>query len=219
MNGIHDLGGMDGFGTVEPEPDEPVFHARWEAKVMAMMRAMGASGAWSTDAGRASVEALPPSVYLTSSYYRRWALGLEQLLLDRGLVDPEELAAGRASRPGRSLLRKLTAESAVQLFSSAREFSRPTTSPPRFKPGDDVRARNIHPLTHTRLPRYVRGRVGVVEANLGCTVFPDSVAVDAGDDPQWLYTVRLAARELWGPDADPTVSNSVDAFEPYLEPA
>ncbi|MBX6425467.1 MAG: nitrile hydratase subunit beta [Variibacter sp.] len=218
MNGVHDMGGMDGFGKVEPEPNEPTFHAAWEARVMAMMRAMGAAGAWNIDMSRASRENLPPDVYLASSYYRRWALGMEQMLLEKGLVDSDELAAGRALRPGKPLKSKLTPEMIERVLTRG-SFARPAPAPARFKVGARVRAKNMHPPTHTRLPRYVRGRVGVVELIHGCHVFPDSAALGEGDNPQWLYTVRFDASELWGADADPTVKVSIDAFEPYLEPA
>ena len=102
---------------------------------------------------------------------------------------------------------------------SRSSFYRKQQGPQRFKPGDRVRTKNIHPATHTRLPRYARGHVGVVERNLGCNVFPDSAAMEAGDNPQWLYTVVFDGTELWGPDADPTAKISIDAFEPYLERA
>jgi nitrile hydratase len=219
MDGIHDMGGMDGFGPVVPEPNEPVFHAPWEGRVLAMNRAMGAAGAWNIDMSRASRENLPPEVYLTSSYYKRWLLGMENLAVARGLVDRDELAAGRALRPGKPLKRGRLAPADVDRVLVRGAFGRPTNTAAKFKIGDRVRARNIHPRTHTRLPRYVRGRVGVVERVHGCHVFPDTVALDQGENPQWLYTVVFEARELWGDDADPTLRVSVDAFEPYLEPA
>ena len=219
MNGVHDMGGMDGFGKVEPEPDEPVFHAGWEGRVMAMNRAMGATGAWNIDMSRFSREVLPPSVYLASSYYRKWFLGLEQMLIERGLIDADEVASGHALRSGKPLKRGKFTVADVQRILTRGSFSRPAQGPARFKPGDRVRAKNIHPATHTRLPRYVRGHVGVVERVHGCHVFPDSAATGQGDNPQWLYTVRFEGRELWGPDADPTVKISIDAFEPYLDPA
>jgi nitrile hydratase subunit beta len=218
MNGVHDMGGMDGFGQVEPEADEPVFHAEWEGRVMAMMRAMGYAGAWNIDMSRASRENLPPDVYLTSSYYRKWALGMEDLLVERGLAAADELAAGHALQPGKPLKRKLTPE-LVENTLHRGSFARDAQAPARFKPGERVRMKNIHPATHTRLPRYVRGHVGVVELLHGVHVFPDSAVLGKGDDPQWLYTVRFDARELWGEAADPTVTVSIDAFEPYLEPA
>jgi len=219
MNGVHDMGGMDGFGKVEPEPNEPVFHAPWEARVMAMNRAMGATGAWNIDMGRFSREILPPHVYLASSYYQKWYLGLEQMLVERGLVGADEVDAGHALRPGKPLKRGPFTLAEVDRVMTRGSFSRPAQAPARFKPGDRVRAKNIHPQTHTRLPRYVRGHVGTVERLHGAHVFPDSVVLGQGEDPQWLYTVRFDGRELWGPDADPTVKISIEAFEPYLDPA
>ena len=219
MNGVHDMGGMDGFGKVEPESNEPVFHAPWEARVMAMNRAMGATGAWNIDMSRFSREMLPPDVYLGSSYYRKWYLGLEQMLLERGLVDADEVAAGRALRPGKPLKRGNFGVADVGRIMTRGSFTRPAQAPARFKPGDRVRAKNIHPAGHTRLPRYVRGHVGVIERVQGSHVFPDSAASGQGENPQWLYTVRFEGRELWGADADPSVKISVEAFEPYLDPA
>jgi nitrile hydratase beta subunit len=219
MNGVHDMGGMDGFGKVEPEPDEPVFHAPWEGRVMAMNRAMGATGAWNIDMSRFSREVLPAHVYLGSSYYRKWFLGLQQMLLDRGLIDADEVVAGHGLRAGKTLRRGPFTTADVDRIMTRGSFSRAAQALARFKPGDQVRAKNIHPQTHTRLPRYVRGHVGTVDRVHGCHVFPDAAATGQGDDPQWLYTVRFESRELWGPDADPTVTISIDAFEPYLDPA
>jgi len=219
MNGVHDMGGMDGFGKVEPEANEPVFHEAWEGRVMAMNRAMGAVGVWNIDVGRFSREMLPAHVYLASSYYRKWFLGLEQMLLERGLVDADEIAAGHALRPGKPLKRGKFDVAAVERVMTRGSFSRPAPAQARFKPGDRVRAKNIHPAGHTRLPRYVRGHVGVVERLHGSHVFPDSVVAGQGESPQWLYTVCFNSRELWGPEADPTVTVSIDAFEPYLDPA
>jgi len=219
MNGVHDMGGMDGFGRVEPEPNEPVFHEPWEGRVMAMNRAMGAVGVWNIDVGRFSREMLPAHVYLASSYYRKWFLGLEQMLLERGLIDADEVAAGHALRPGKPLKRGKFDVAAVDRVMTRGSFSRPAQAPARFKPGDRVRAKNIHPVSHTRLPRYVRGHVGVVERLHGSHVFPDTMVAGQGESPQWLYTVCFNSRELWGPEADPTVTVSIDAFEPYLDPA
>jgi nitrile hydratase len=218
MNGVHDLGGMHGFGKVEPEPDEPVFHAPWEGRVLAMNRAMGYAKLWNIDISRAAIEQLPPHVYLGSSYYKKWALRLEQLLLRYGLVDADELEAGHALRPGKPLPRKVGAGDVEKVLARG-SFERPAAAPARFKAGDKVRMKNINPPTHTRLPRYARGRTGVVEAVRGCHVFPDMVVTGAGEIPQWLYTVVFSGCELWGTDADPTLTVCIDAFEPYLEPA
>jgi len=218
MDGIHDMGGMDGFGKIIPEPDEPVFHQPWEAGALAMNRTLGASGEWNIDMGRYGIEVLPPHIYLTSSYYKRWFLRLEQMLLQHKLIDADEIAAGHSLRPGSSLKRGKFSEADVEASLKRGSFGRPQPAPARFKPGDQVRARNIHPATHTRLPRYVRGHPGRVERLHGCHVFPDSAVLGNKEDPQWLYTVCFEGRQLWGPEADPTVTVSIEAFEPYLEP-
>jgi nitrile hydratase len=219
MNGVHDMGGMDGFGKVEIEPNEPVFHAEWEARVMALVRAMGAAGAFNIDTSRFYREALPPHVYLSSSYYKKWLLGLEDLLVDKGFVAPDEVKAGHALRQTKAPKRGKFTRDDVERILVRGTFTRAAPAPAKFKAGDRVRAKNIHPATHTRLPRYVRGHVGVIERDHGCQVFPDSASLEAGENPQWLYTVVFDSAELWGADADPTVKISIDAFEPYLEPA
>jgi nitrile hydratase len=216
-NSIHDMGGMHGFGPVEPEPNEPVFHADWEKRVLAMQRAMGATRLWTIDGGRASLETLPPLEYLGSSYYRRWFLGLERRVVAHGLVGEDEIAGGRSLRPGIRLNRKMTLEDAKA--SRYANFARPASAPARFKAGDKVRTGNLNPTTHTRLPRYARGKFGTIEAVRGCHVYPDTAAIGAGDNPQWLYAVVFPARELWGEAADPAITLSIEAFEPYLEPA
>jgi len=134
-----------------------------------------------------------------------------------GLVGEDEIAAGRMLRPGIRLNRKLTRDDAKAMSFS--NYDRSAPGPARFKAGDAVRTRNIHPATHTRLPRYARGKLGAVEAVRGCHVFPDTAAIGAGENPQWLYTVVFTGRELWGEEADPGIKVSIDAFEPYLSPA
>ena len=219
MNGVHDMGGMDGFGKVEPEANEPTFHEQWEGRVMAMVRAMGAAGAYNIDTSRFYRETLPPQVYLASSYYQKWLLGLEDNLLDKGFVTESDLAAGHAKDPAKPLKRGKFALGDVERIMVRGHFERPAPAPAKFKVGDRVRAKNMHPATHTRLPRYTRGHIGVVERILGCQVFPDSAAMELGENPQWLYNVVFDGAELWGPDGDPTVKVSIDAFEPYLETA
>jgi nitrile hydratase len=218
MDGIHDMGGMHGFGKVEPEPNEPVFHAAWEAHCLALNRAMGYTGIWTIDQTRAGIEELPPDVYLTSSYYKKWAVRLENLVVARGLAGADEIEAGHALRPGKPLKRKLAAADVANTLTRG-SYSRPAAAPARFAPGDRVRTKNIHPPTHTRLPRYARDKIGVIEAIRGCHVFPDTAAVGQGEDPQWLYTVLFEGRELWGDSAEPSLKVSIEAFEPYLEPA
>ena len=218
MDGIHDMGGMHGFGKVEPEPNEPVFHAAWEGHCLALNRAMGYTGIWTIDQTRAGIEELPPDVYLTSSYYKKWAVRLENLVVARGLADADEIKAGHALRPGQPLKRKLAAADVPNTLTRG-SYSRPAAAPARFAPGDRVRTKNIHPVTHTRLPRYARDKTGVIEAIRGCHVFPDTAAIGQGENPQWLYTVLFEGRELWGDSAEPSLKVSIEAFEPYLEPA
>jgi nitrile hydratase beta subunit len=218
VNGVHDMGGMHGFGKVETEPDEPVFHAPWEGRVLAMARAMGYTGEWNIDMSRDAQENLPPQVYLGVSYYKRWELGMEQNLLRKGLVSADELKAGHALHPAKPVQRTMSAAD-VSAALTRGKYGRAPAGPAQFKVGDRVRAKNIHPATHTRLPRYVRGHAGVIERIQGCHVFPDSVVTGEGESPQWLYTVVFDGRALWGEGSDPTVKVSIEAFEPYLEAA
>ena len=217
MNGIHDMGGMHGFGPVAPKRDEPVFHSDWEGRALALNRALGYARAWNIDMSRAAVENLPPDVYLTRPYYEKWALRMERLLIDLELVDADEIAAGHALRPGRPLPRKLDA-AAVAAALTRGSYGRQPAAPARFKVGDRVRTRNINPLTHTRLPRYARGRIGIVDRVHGAHVFPDDNAHFRGEKPQHLYSVRFSARELWGDAAPPRDAVNIDLWEDYLEP-
>jgi nitrile hydratase len=218
MDGIHDMGGMHGFGKVEPEKNEPVFHAEWEGRSLALNRAMSYAGAFTIDVSRAAIEELPPDVYLSSSYYKKWAVRLENLVVKLGLADADEIKAGHALHPGKPLKRKLDAAEVPNTLTRG-SYARPAKAAARYKLGDRVRTKNIHPTTHTRLPRYARGRTGVIEALRGCHVFPDAAAIGKGEDPQWLYTVLFEGCELWGDNAEPTLKVSIEAFEPYLEPA
>ena len=214
MNGVHDMGGMDGFGKVEPEPNEPVFHQTWEGRVLAMVRAMGAAGAFNIDMSRFYRESLPPHVYLASSYYRKWLLGLEDNLVAKGFVTASELAAGHAKEPAKALKRGKFGVGDVERVMARGRFERTPQAAAKFKPGDRVRAKNMHPATHTRLPRYTRGHIGVVERVLGCQVFPDSASMEAGENPQWLYTVVFDGAELWGPDADRSEEHTSELQSP-----
>ncbi|MBV9557557.1 MAG: nitrile hydratase subunit beta [Pseudolabrys sp.] len=219
MNGVHDMGGMDGFGAVEPEANEPTFHHAWEGRVMAMVRAMGANGVINIDTQRFSRESIPPEVYLASSYYKKWLLGLEQTIVERGFVAPEEIAAGHASQPAAPMKRGPFTTDDVKRIMTRGSFAREAQTPAIFKIGQRVRTKNINPETHTRLPRYARNKTGTIERINGCHVFPDTAAHGLGENPQWLYTVVFDSREIWGADADPTLTISIEAFEPYLEAA
>jgi nitrile hydratase beta subunit len=217
MNGAADLGGMHGFGPVGPQDDESVFHADWERRVFALALAMGATGEWTLDASRFARESLPPWRYLAMSYYERWLAALEQQLRDHGVVTAKEVAAGRPELPAKPLRRVLAAADVAGALAHGSPSERHAARPARFAVGERVRARNMHPMTHTRLPGYVRGRAGKVIAVHGCHVYPDSNAHGHGEDPQWLYTVQFVGQELWGEEADPCVTVCVNAFEPYLD--
>ncbi len=219
MNGAQDLGGMMGFGPVDPEKDEPWFHAEWERRAMGVTIAMGATGSWTIDMSRHARESLPPAEYLSSSYYEIWTKGVERLVVKTGLVGEEELRLGRALAPPAPIKRVLKPEDVPAVLARGGPADREATEPARFEVGDRVRTRNMHPRGHTRLPRYARGREGVIERVHGTHVFPDTNAHGEGENPQWLYTVRFSGRELWGEEADPTIVVSVDAWESYLEPA
>ena len=219
MNGVHDMGGMDGFGKVEVEPNEPTFHQRWEGRVMAMVRAMGANAGLNIDMQRFSRESIPPAVYLSSSYYKKWFLGLRSTLLDRKLVAADEIAAGHSLHQSGPLPRGTFGMKDVDRISTRGRFQRDVTNPPVFKPGDKVRAKNINPPTHTRLPRFVRGKPGVIIDFHGAHVFPDTNALFQGENAQPLYTVKYLARTLWGEAANPKGVVCLDLWEGYLEPA
>jgi nitrile hydratase len=217
MNGGQDLGGMMGFGPVLAEPDEPVFHVEWEKRVLALRTAAGALGEWNIDMARHANETLHPVDYLSSSYYEVWLKGLEKLLVARGLATPEELAAGRALQPAKRTRPPLAAAGMTQALAQGSPYDRSPVSPARFAVGDEVRAVKINPKGHTRLPRYVRGKLGWVEKAHGVFVFPDANAHGLGPSPQWLYLVRFSGPELWGREGDPALNVSVDAWESYLE--
>ena len=217
MNGVHDMGGMHGYGPVCPEAHEPQFHGRWESRVLGLNLALRAG--WNIDASRHARESLPPAIYLNATYYEIWLRGLERLLLDHGLIDEDELASGQLRRSPKPGYRILRAEDVAGVIRKGSPYSRSVEAAPGFAPGQFVRARNLHPQGHTRLPGYVRGHVGVVEQIHGGFVFPDTNAHYQGEHPQWCYSVRFTGAELWGVDADPATSVMVDCFEPYLETA
>jgi nitrile hydratase beta subunit len=208
VNGIHDQGGMDGFGPVVVERDEPVFHAGWERRVFGMVLA-STRRRLGTDAFRFAIERMDPAHYLGASYYERWMTALATMLVESGDLDRGQLAARAGagfplSRPAPEL--------------RVPELERPG-APPRFAVGSAVIVRNRHPLGHTRCPRYVRGKRGEVVRVDGPFPLPDIAAHVRRPCDETAYGVRFAARELWGGDASPRESVCVDLWESYLEPA
>jgi len=219
MNGAQDLGGMMGFGPIAPEADEPMFHHEWERRAHAVTLAAGACGLWNLDIGRHARESLPPAAYLSKSYYDIWISAVQGLALRTRMVDEAELQSGKAMTAARPVPGKWLAADVAKVLAKGTPYTRPAPTSALFAGGETIRTKVMNPTTHTRLPRYARGKSGVVEAVRGCFVFPDSNAHGGGEDPRWLYTVRFTARELWGADADPSLEVSVDAFEPYLQHA
>jgi len=212
-----DLGGQAGHGPVLPEPEDVRFHADWERDVLAIVLAMGATGSWNIDMSRAARETLPD--YASLGYYRIWLAALEQLMRERGQLLADEIAAGRMLHPPVPVRRVLRAEQVAGALAQGSPTARADGPAARFGIGDRVRTRSQAVPHHTRLPGYVRGKVGVVERVHGPHVFADSHAQGLGEQPQPLYTVVFEGAELWGPEATPGLRVSVDAWQPYLEPA
>jgi len=223
MNGVHDMGGQQGYGPVCPEADEPLFHADWEKRALAVTLAMGAGGQWNIDLSRSARESLPAATYLGSSYYAIWIRALENLIQARALASREEMRRGIVADTPAPVFRVLHAEQVDASLARGTPTHRVVDRPARFGIGDRVLARNMHPRGHTRLPRYVRGHVGTVVRVHGAHVFPDQHVTKMlppfDEDPQYLYTVVFDAQTLWGDAADANAQVSVDAWEPYLVPA
>lgn len=218
MNGPQDLGGRHGFGAVTPEEESIRFHAEWEKRALGVTLAAGGLGYWNIDASRHARESLPAAIYYGSSYYEIWLRALEVLLQDAGEVTQAELSEGRAHRPGLRSERCLKPEAVAGVLAAGGPADRPGPAP-GFAVGDTVRTRNHQPVGHTRLPGYARGVRGVITAVHGAHVYPDSNAHFQGEAPQPLYTVKFSGTELFGADADPNLTVSIDAWEPYLEHA
>ncbi len=218
MNGPHDLGGRHGFGPVVPEPEGTLFHADWEKRVLGMTLAAAALGYWNIDASRHARESLPPAIYYNASYYEIWLRALINILIDAGEVTEAEASTGVSTAPGKRADRKMPASAVPGVLAKGGPADRPGAAP-QFAVGDQVRTRNIQPAGHTRLPAYARGRAGIIVAIHGAHVFPDSNAHFAGEAPEPLYTVAFAATELYGADADPTLTVHIEAWEPYLDRA
>lgn len=208
MNTIHDMGGMDGFGPIEREANEPVFHADWERRMFALASAIPFVVPYGDDHGRQEIERLHPAVYLASSYYELWYLAHHELLRQHGVLDG---APPKGAKP-------VTPEKVWPAIEDGASPRMPEDGiAARFKVGDAVMARNINPTGHTRLPRYARGKGGVIHANHGVFSFADSKAQNRGPQPQHLYTVAFTARELWGADAAISDKIYLDLWDSYLD--
>ncbi len=220
MNGVHDMGGMHGMGPVHAEINEPVFHEPWEARVHVLTRAIGAWRKWNIDTGRFYIEQIAPADYLRMSYYEKWFVRLVELLVKTDLVSRQEIETGIPAPGSPKLTPPLLAEHVPPMALNRNiESSHEPAVRPRFKTGQHVRARNIHPIGHTRLPRYARGKTGKIERDHGVYNFPDTNADGRGPNRQHVYSVRFAARELWGEQASPRDFVHLDLWDDYLEHA
>jgi nitrile hydratase beta subunit len=211
------MGGMHGMGPIKPERNEPVFHAEWEKRVFALNRAMGAWGKWNIDASRHQRELILPAEYLRMSYYERFLDGLIELSIRSGLLTQREIESGHPAAGVTKTKPALTASMIPQMVARGAPANRNVPVKPGFKTGQRVRARNINPAGHTRLPRYARGKQGTVVRDHGVFVFPDTNAHFNGENPQHVYSVRFEAQELWGADAVPRDAVYIDLWEAYLE--
>jgi nitrile hydratase subunit beta len=217
MNGIHDMGGMHGMGPIEHEKNEPVFHEPWEGRVHAVTRAVGA---WRKGGGtRYELERLPPADYLRMSYYEKWLARLVDQVVNTGLVTKTEMETGKPDLGSSKATPPLTAAMVPGVIARGAPARRDVPAVAQFKVGQRVRARNIHPTTHTRLPRYARGKRGSIARDYGIFVFPDTNVRGLGEKPQHVYSVRFAARALWGDQASPRDSVYIDMWDDYLERA
>ena len=219
MNGVHDMGGMHGMGPIQHEKNEPVFHEPWEGRSFALNLAASAWKKWNIDARRHQIEIIPPADYLRMSYYEKWTERLLELLVRRGLVTHEEIESGKPAPGSPKSVPPLTKEKVAVFVAKGVPTSRNVPVTPRFHSGQRVRARNINPIGHTRLPRYARGKTGTVERDHGVFVFPDTNAHFLGEKPQHVYSVRFSSRELWGEQAAARDSVYLDMWDDYLEPA
>jgi nitrile hydratase subunit beta len=217
VNGVHDMGGMHGLGPIAPDPHEPLFHHDWEARVLALT--LAAPSRWNIDASRHQRESIPGPEYLRMTYYEKWFTALGELLVTHGIVSPVELEQGRPD-PGLSKgTPPLKPDMVEAVLRRGGPANRDVAVVAAFKPGDRVRARNINPTGHTRLPRYVRGHVGVIQCDHGVHVFPDTNAHFQGEQPHHLYNVRFEARDLWGDAAGGRDGVYLDLWERYLDRA
>ncbi len=210
------MGGMRGFGAVDPSDDER-FHAEWEKRVFAVCLVNSIHLSGNADTTRFRLEQLPPTDYLRS-YFERWYLAQINACREANIINEEEksaLLSGQVPAQRNEAEFALTPEFMERLVSSGVPTVREESAAPAFGVGDEVRARNLNPATHTRLPGYVKGKIGQITALRGTHVFPDSNAKGDGEDPKPLYAVRFSCRELWGDESSDSVI--LDLWEPYLE--
>ena len=213
MNGIHDMGGMQGLGEIAYKEGEPGFHEPWEIRLFALVQATQLGGL------RPYIENIPAADYLRMNYYERWYTALVERAIERGVLTRSEVESGRAGPVSAKAAPALTPSDARELLFKTPKTEQDIELAARFHVGDRVRGRNIHPTTHTRMPRYTRGKTGAVERDRGIFDLPDSEQLSLESQPQHVYLIRYTARELWGEEASAHDSLYIDMWEDYLEPA
>lgn len=219
MNGIHDMGGMHGLGPIERETNEPVFHARWEGRIFALRRAMRPWPKFNGKSNRYHIELIPPEEQLRLSYHAKFVVSFSELLVECGFATDAEILNGKPEGRSPKAVPPLKADQVAEFLAKGSSTRRFVATEPLFKAGQSVRACNINPIGHTRLPRYARGKMGTVDRDHGVFTFPDSNVAGLGEKPQHVYSVRFSARELWGRQASPKDSVYIDLWDDYLEPA
>ncbi len=218
MNGIHDLGGMEGLGPLPFEDNEPRFHADWERCAFRLTIAMLGGGYFHVDEVRALIETMPPADYLSASYYQKWSWAIIEMMKNKGVVTEEELEAGRSLHKGVENP-PVPPDMMQAAMTSPIRADLPLATPPKFRAGDAVRAKNMHPHCHTRTPRYVRGKPGKVLEVHEAYRLPDANSQGNPDVIEHCYTVQFTARDIWGEDAPAKDSVLLTMFDSYLEPA
>jgi nitrile hydratase len=222
MDGVHDMGGMHGFGAVVVEGGDEVFHEAWEPRVFALYQLSNVCGLLGGPGGRVVGESMDAAHYLEASYYERWLWTAERQLEAKATIAPGEVEAMMArlavnEAPPRAADPELAAEAVAQLREGSPAMGIAASS--RFAPGDRVRVRRMHPDRHTRCPRYVRGAVGVVERVQGADRLPDRAEYGLPTEPQPVYAVAFFSQDLWGESDEPPWTVLLDLFDTYLEPA
>jgi nitrile hydratase beta subunit len=222
MDGVHDMGGVHGFGAVVVEGGDAVFHEEWEARVFALHHLSNVRGLVGGPSGRAVRESMDPAHYLEASYYERWLWSAERRLEAKGTIVPGEVEAMMARLSATGTLPTaadpdLAADVVAELRGGSPAMGVAVSA--RYEPGDRVRVRRMHPDGHTRCPRYARGAVGVIERVQGTDRLPDRATYGLPTEPEPVYAVAFASQELWGESDEPPWTVLLDLFDTYLEPA
>ena len=219
MNSIHDLGGMDNFGPINRDENEPVFRDDWERQIFALTIAAFPAGYCNVDEMRRTTECIEPAVYLRAKYYQKWLLTLESIVIEKDMLTREELDAGRSIRTeGGNILPAVPIEMIQYAMSNPVSARVDEEVDPKFQVGDRILARNLNPMHHTRIPRFIRGKRGEIVQDHGVFLLADTNAHGGPDKPQHVYSVKFSACELWGEDAPAKDTVCIDLHDDYMDP-